>query len=79
MFSLIQNHNMCVSSDFLCVAGRLCDVPVDLCSSAPCQNSGTCVNVGGTSYHCVCAGGYRGSNCEEEEQSECLAQNTGCP
>ena len=79
MFSLIQNHNIYVSSDLLCIAGRLCDVPVDLCSSAPCQNSGTCVKVGDTSYRCVCANGYRGSNCEQEEQSECLAQNTGCP
>jgi len=61
---------MYVSSDFLCIAGRLCDVSFDSCSSAPCRNSGTCVNVGDTSYRCVCAAGYRGFNCEEQEQSE---------
>ena len=79
MFSLIQNHSIYVSTDFLCIAGHLCDVLLDLCSSAPCRNSGTCVNVGGTSYRCICAEGYTGTNCEEVEQSECLAQNTVCP
>lgn len=68
-----------MSSDLLCIAGRLCDVPVDLCSSVPCQNSGTCVKVGDTSYRCVCAEGYRGSNCEEEEQSESCAKYSLSP
>jgi hypothetical protein len=57
------------------VAGSTCNVPVDPCSSSPCQNSGTCVQVGNTGYRCVCAEGFTGSRCEEEEQSEYLSQN----
>ncbi|PNF23973.1 hypothetical protein B7P43_G09286 [Cryptotermes secundus] len=49
--------------------GSLCNVPVDPCSSQPCQNSGTCVQIGVTGYRCVCTEGFRGSNCEEEEQT----------
>jgi hypothetical protein len=55
------------------IAGSSCNVPVDTCSSQPCQNSGTCVQIGVTGYQCVCTEGFRGSNCEEEEQSEYLA------
>ncbi|XP_069688891.1 cubilin [Periplaneta americana] len=50
--------------------GPLCNVPVDPCISQPCQNSGTCVRVpGSSSYTCTCRAGFRGTNCQEEEQS----------
>jgi hypothetical protein len=57
------------------VAGNTCNVAVDPCSSSPCQNAGTCMQVGTTGYRCACAEGFRGSSCEEEEQSECFTQN----
>ncbi len=33
------------------------------CTSYPCQNSGACIN-GATTYSCICAVGYTGTNCE---------------
>jgi hypothetical protein len=69
--SLIDNLDMYVFSVY--VAGSSCNVAIDPCSSQPCQNSGTCVQIGATGYRCVCTEGFIGSNCEEEEQSEYLA------
>ncbi|MCU0692932.1 MAG: hypothetical protein MUF54_16150, partial [Polyangiaceae bacterium] len=43
--------------------GTNCEINVDDCSSAPCQNGGTCTD-GINSYSCSCATGYTGTNCE---------------
>ena len=38
---------------------------VDICvATSPCQNGGTCITFGNTSYNCVCPLFYFGSNCE---------------
>ena len=34
------------------------------CSSSPCQNGGTCINGGCSSYTCLCRRSYTGNNCE---------------
>ncbi|XP_049877117.1 agrin-like [Pectinophora gossypiella] len=34
------------------------------CLSEPCYNLGTCIDLPGTTYTCVCAGPYTGLNCE---------------
>lgn len=53
-------------NDTLCSATStfLCEIDVDVCSSAPCQNRGTCVNSDATSYTCNCVSGYTGINCQ---------------
>ena len=36
---------------------------VDECAASPCENAGSCVNDKG-GYHCMCALGFEGSNCD---------------
>ena len=36
---------------------------VDVCAAEPCQNGGTCHDVG-NGYTCDCAPGFEGTNCE---------------
>ena len=41
-------------------------IPVfDPCSSGPCLNQGTCVNVSSDTYICSCVSTYFGRNCEQ--------------
>jgi len=49
---------------------------IDECSSAPCQNAGTC-NDQVDSYTCSCAAGYVGTHCETDvdECSSAPCQN----
>ncbi|XP_014909735.1 coagulation factor VII-like [Poecilia latipinna] len=52
----------------------------DRCTSAPCQNRGTCIN-NEESYTCLCLPQFMGLNCEFEQQTEsdsCLLENGGC-
>jgi protein eyes shut len=54
--------------------GALCDVDIDDCESAPCQNGGVCIDkLAG--YSCACLMGYTGNSCEEQilvcEDSPC--------
>lgn len=46
--------------------------PVTPCSSNPCVNSGSCMNVNG-SYGCVCSLGYSGKICEGRNNSSLLS------
>ena len=36
---------------------------IDECSSAPCQNGGSCIDQV-NSFRCDCSGGYEGTRCE---------------
>ena len=40
-----------------------CDVNIDECASAPCQNGGTCSD-GVNGYTCACGAGYTSVRCE---------------
>lgn len=51
-----------------CVSGKLCNINVDDCQSAPCMNGGTCKDqVAG--YLCVCPKGITGQQCEINEDN----------
>uniref|UniRef100_A0A4W5R2J6 Protein crumbs homolog 2 n=1 Tax=Hucho hucho TaxID=62062 RepID=A0A4W5R2J6_9TELE len=56
------------AAGFLChcqlgFAGESCEVNVDECESAPCQNRGSCEDLV-NSYWCVCLPGFKGVHCE---------------
>ncbi|XP_024272991.1 protein crumbs homolog 2 [Oncorhynchus tshawytscha] len=71
------------AAGFLChcqpgFAGESCEVNVDECESAPCQNRGSCEDLV-NSYWCVCLPGFTGVHCEvdiDECESE-PCQNRG--
>ena len=57
------NECICVDS----YSGALCQIDNDVCRhQTPCQNSGTCTNLGPDSYSCLCPSGKTGTNCETE-------------
>lgn len=39
------------------------------CDPNPCQNGGTCVEVGDT-YECTCLQGYTGTNCDTGKENQ---------
>ena len=60
--------NMYKGGLLTCLAFRAIDfislsLDVDECATSPCENAGSCVNDKG-GYHCMCALGFEGSNCD---------------
>jgi hypothetical protein len=53
-------------------SGANCDVNIDDCVGAPCQNGGTCTDQA-NGYACACPAGYTGANCEIDID-ECASQ-----
>ncbi|XP_068110357.1 protein jagged-2 isoform X2 [Hyperolius riggenbachi] len=50
--------------------GLLCDKDLNYCGTHhPCLNGGTCMNNEPDKYHCACADGYSGKNCEIAEHA----------
>lgn len=56
--------------------GRKCEK--DPCSSAPCQNGGSCMSMamnGSTTFHCACADGWTGARCDRSAAGGFCASN----
>lgn len=51
--------------------GPRCDVDIDECASAPCQNSGGCID-GTDGFLCLCPAGFAGLRCETNVD-ECVS------
>ena len=47
------------------IQGQFCEQETDECSTDPCLNNGTCVDLL-AAYECQCAPGFQGKNCEED-------------
>ena len=73
-FKRCQNGAMCTNSPsdaigYRCncprdFAGVNCDIKVNSCRAAPCQNGGSCSVTSNGDYQCRCQAGFAGKNCE---------------
>ncbi|ELW47230.1 Protein delta like protein 1 [Tupaia chinensis] len=50
---------------------------VRACTSTPCANNGTCVELGHGSYECSCAPGYSGRDCQRKD-GPCVINGSPC-
>ncbi|XP_021564355.1 protein delta homolog 1 [Carlito syrichta] len=57
--------------------GELCDIDVRACTSTPCANNGTCVNLDDGHYECSCAPGYSGKDCHKKD-GPCVINGSPC-
>ena len=64
------NNNNNPSKNFVCncqpgYSGQFCEVLINVCSSIPCLNGGTCLFTGVNTYMCQCLPNWTGSNCQQ--------------
>lgn len=50
----------------LLLVGATQPARADDCDSSPCQNIGTCISGGATTYTCQCLAGFTGSDCQTD-------------
>ena len=52
--------------DFAAIVNYICENPINICASAPCQNGGSCVRVNNENdaYICECTDGFPGDHCQ---------------
>lgn len=66
LFNIIHMH-------WSWLQGRNCEIDLNSCRSAPCQNGGSCENEPDGFYVCTCPPGYTGFNCDSEVTQRCLS------
>ena len=47
--------------------------PFDACSSTPCTNGGSCIDVNVDTFICLCRDGYFGTDCGQSKLKPALA------
>ncbi|KAM6171669.1 protein delta homolog 1 isoform 5-T5 [Erethizon dorsatum] len=57
--------------------GKLCDIGVRACTSTPCNNNGTCMDLGNGHYECACVPGYSGKDCQKKD-GPCAINGSPC-
>ncbi|XP_003509916.1 protein delta homolog 1 isoform X1 [Cricetulus griseus] len=57
--------------------GDLCDIEMPACTSTPCANNGTCVDLEKGQYECSCAPGFSGKDCQNKA-GPCVINGSPC-
>ncbi|XP_063096876.1 protein delta homolog 1 isoform X3 [Cavia porcellus] len=57
--------------------GKLCDLDVRACISIPCDNNGTCMDLGNGNYECACVPGFSGKDCQKKD-GPCAIHGSPC-
>ena len=57
--------------NFLFITGKLCEVDIDECSSSPCDNKATCMDLPG-GFTCMCPQGFTGPDCNDIGNHKCM-------
>ncbi|XP_023564463.1 protein delta homolog 1 isoform X2 [Octodon degus] len=57
--------------------GKLCDLDIRACTSTPCGNNGTCMDLGNGHYECACVPGYSGKDCQKKD-GPCVINGSPC-
>ncbi|XP_004837005.1 protein delta homolog 1 isoform X1 [Heterocephalus glaber] len=57
--------------------GKLCNIDVRACTSTPCANNGTCMDLGSGHYECACVPGHSGKGCQKKD-GPCVINGSPC-
>ncbi|XP_005415083.2 PREDICTED: protein delta homolog 1 [Chinchilla lanigera] len=57
--------------------GKLCDIDIRACTSTPCGNNSTCMDLGNGQYECACVPGYSGKDCQRKD-GPCAINGSPC-
>ncbi|XP_004699170.1 protein delta homolog 1 isoform X1 [Echinops telfairi] len=58
--------------------GHFCHIDVRPCTSNPCANNSTCMNLDMGGYKCSCAPGFTGPHCQEKKAGPCKTNGSPC-
>ncbi|XP_036061965.1 protein delta homolog 1 isoform X2 [Onychomys torridus] len=57
--------------------GKFCNIDMRACTSTPCANNGTCVDLEKGQYECSCAPGFSGKDCQNKD-GPCVINGSPC-
>uniref|UniRef100_Q09163-2 Isoform B of Protein delta homolog 1 n=1 Tax=Mus musculus TaxID=10090 RepID=Q09163-2 len=57
--------------------GKFCEIDVRACTSTPCANNGTCVDLEKGQYECSCTPGFSGKDCQHKA-GPCVINGSPC-